>query len=165
MSLSQPSHHLRVPSEVLPPLRSSSPASHWSSDSSDMESVSTAESSSPPRTPEMAMEVDPVPYVPNSKSEEPSIPQLTATPSKPKTHPVHVHSHHHHQRLSSALQLLKSFPVPHFHHHHNPSATSSTTSSSSSSIGSSNPSSFSLHFRGCKSNFAVPPPRTAAVAV
>ncbi|KAI0685042.1 hypothetical protein BC835DRAFT_1421641 [Cytidiella melzeri] len=40
-------------------------------------------------------------------------------------------SHHHHHRLSSALHLLKSFPMPHFHHAHS----TTTSSSSSSSLG------------------------------
>ncbi|CAL1705777.1 unnamed protein product [Somion occarium] len=172
MSLSNPNHHTRTPATaVLSPLRSSSPESHWSSDSSDMESISTDESSSP-RTPEMVMEVDAASFVPTSSKEELSPADhahLASAPSKSKAESASVHSHTSHQRLSSALQILRSFPMlPHFHHTSTTSSASSSATSSSSSLGStsSSSSSFSIPFRGCKpAHFAAPALRTTSVSV
>ncbi|KAH8099610.1 hypothetical protein BXZ70DRAFT_237894 [Cristinia sonorae] len=130
MALLHPARHSRAaPAHVRKPIHHHRQVSHWSSDSSsDLESVSSAEST-PPRTPE-PMDVDSASsYVVRSFKHEPaasSVQQFSAAPPS-KQEP-------HHQRLSSALNILRSFPIPHFHHGSSSSSSSTPSSSSSSSL-------------------------------
>ncbi|TCD65928.1 hypothetical protein EIP91_001996 [Steccherinum ochraceum] len=134
------SHHAHLMTLIHPhrhsiraPIRRRSVGSRWSSDSSDMESVSSAESTSPPRTPDIAMEVDSASYVsPSSKPDSHS----SSAASQQFSAPTAVQTKEsHHQRLSSALNILRSFPMPHFHHNY-ATQTSSTSSSSLSTTAS-----------------------------
>ncbi len=95
--------------------RSSPLGSRWSVDSSEMDvdSESSFESVSLPRTPE--------PHAP-----APAAPFPSAKPAESHVHFAahddgHEH-HHHHRARASALSILRSFPIPHFHSHHQPHA-------------------------------------------
>ncbi|EIW60331.1 uncharacterized protein TRAVEDRAFT_145635 [Trametes versicolor FP-101664 SS1] len=93
--------------------RSSPLGSRWSVDSSEMDvdSESSFESVSLPRTPE--------PHAPAA------VPFPATKPADSHVHFAHDdgHEHHHHHRArSSALSILRSFPIPHFHSHHQPHA-------------------------------------------
>ncbi|KAI0784426.1 hypothetical protein C8Q75DRAFT_724520 [Abortiporus biennis] len=117
--------------------RHTSPRSRWSSDSSDLDSLSSVESMSPPHTPaHVGMDIDSASYVqPSSKhtpEEHPTIPVSTVTTSKPQPKAESVHSTTHH-RIASAFSILRSFPLPHFHHSQASSHPLQSTSSSASS--------------------------------
>lgn len=75
------------------------------------------------------------------------LPIATKVPIVPsqstRDYPSHQQSHH---RLSSALQLLKSFPIPHFHH----SNSSSHSSSEPSPLSSASTSSSAASFQSCR---------------
>lgn len=148
MSLTRPlrRHHVkfrptsRTPRSEHSRTHSPAPVSHWSSDSStdlDMDSDSSFESVSPPRTP-MEVELDAA-YLPSlpkyTPDEHPHAPQLVLPPAPSHPHATKVHadavymrplpqpSHSRPQsaqprspapsRMDSALQLLHSFPLPH----------------------------------------------------
>ncbi|KAI0636492.1 hypothetical protein C8Q77DRAFT_1070909 [Trametes polyzona] len=101
--------------------RSSPMGSRWSTDSSDMDvdSESSFESVSLPRTPEPHAPVPAAP-LPSGKSQHVQF----APSAQPHVHDdAHHHDHHHHHHghhktRASALSLLRSFPLPHFHSHH-----------------------------------------------
>ncbi|THH28210.1 hypothetical protein EUX98_g5982 [Antrodiella citrinella] len=159
VSLTHPHRHSRA--AVHPPVGKRQAISHWSSDSSsDMDSVSSADSSSLPRTPELPMEVDPPAYVsPSAKSDPHAISAQqftapTAASSKQESH---------HQRLSSALNILRSFPIPHFHHYSSSPQSASTAQTSASSSASS----VTSYARRCKpiAPAQMVPSRTASVFV
>lgn len=147
------SHHDGILS-LVHPHRAAAPThahqhSRWSTDSSETEfsSGSSATSSSPPRTP--LMEVDS--YVPPSKHE---LPVAMEVDPQPKAAPVSHHHHHHHRLSSTAMSILRSFPIPHFHHGSNPSPSSSSSLSPSSTLASSSSS----------SNASIPLPTHSRVA-
>ncbi|KAH9900756.1 hypothetical protein C8Q73DRAFT_662322 [Cubamyces lactineus] len=105
--------------------RSSPLGSRWSTDSSDMDvdSESSFESVSLPRTPEPHAPVSSVPFPAAAVAEKPQ--HVDFAPST-RAH-LHEHEHHEHQHHSppvhraraSALSILRSFPLPlpHFHSH------------------------------------------------
>ncbi|RPD71453.1 hypothetical protein L226DRAFT_538024 [Lentinus tigrinus ALCF2SS1-7] len=122
LALSRPAHtHVTVREHhQRHARRTSSPlGSRWSTDSSDMdvdsESSESLESLSLPRTPEPLASSVPFPTKPELDF---SANVAVAHDSEP--HHPHHHSHPHHQSAhqrvrSSALSLLRSFPMP-FHH-------------------------------------------------
>ncbi|OJT03532.1 PHO85 cyclin-2 [Trametes pubescens] len=95
--------------------RSSPLGSRWSVDSSEMDvdSESSFESVSLPRTPEPHAPAPAAPF-PSAKSAESHV-HFAAHDDG------HEH-HHHHRARASALSILRSFPIPHFHSHHQPHA-------------------------------------------
>ncbi|OBZ69245.1 PHO85 cyclin-9 [Grifola frondosa] len=114
MALMHPHRHPQ-PKFQSAPARSSkrdvSPSrSHWSSDSSDsdmdVDSESSFESVSPPHTPEQHIHA-PLP------TKHDHI-MLTPAPSHLSTESVQAGSHFPARARSSAMQLLRSFPIPHF---------------------------------------------------
>ena len=156
ISITRP--HLRVTVTEAPSVRSplqydstnrlahnASPKSHWSSDSSDMDSLSSLESGSPPHTPaHPAMDVDTASYVPAPSKHTPEYLNVSSVRSPPK--PAKESSH---RRLSSAFQLLRSFPLPQFHHSR-PNSSATTPSSTLPSSTSSSATSLSIPSTGCK---------------
>ncbi|KAI9069661.1 hypothetical protein FKP32DRAFT_1586715 [Trametes sanguinea] len=123
--------------------RTSSPlGSRWSSDSSDMDvdSESSFESVSLPRTPEPHVPVSSVPF-PDAKSQHVDFAPATqahlsvqedassaSLPQQPH------HSPAHHRARVSALSILRSFPIPHFHSHCQHKAAASAASHPVSAI-------------------------------
>ncbi|KAI0647618.1 hypothetical protein C8Q79DRAFT_907841 [Trametes meyenii] len=103
--------------------RSSPLGSHWSADSSEMDvdSESSFESVSLPRTPEPHAPVSAVPF-PAAKEQHVDFAPSTHAhihddAHHPHPHPHHSHSHSQHRARASALSILRSFPLPHFHSH------------------------------------------------
>ncbi|OSD08262.1 hypothetical protein PYCCODRAFT_1441233 [Trametes coccinea BRFM310] len=132
----RPSHQRHV-------RRTSSPlGSRWSSDSSDMDvdSESSFESVSLPRTPEPHVPVSSVPF-PDSKSQHvdfaPATQAHLASSEDASTASLPQQPHHspaHHRARASALSILRSFPIPHFHSHCQPKASASAASHTVSAI-------------------------------
>ncbi|KAL7283836.1 hypothetical protein ACG7TL_003276 [Trametes sanguinea] len=132
----RPSHQRHV-------RRTSSPlGSRWSSDSSDMDvdSESSFESVSLPRTPEPHVPVSSVPF-PDSKSQHvdfaPATQAHLASSEDASTASLPQQPHHspaHHRARASALSILRSFPIPHFHSHCQTKASASAASHTVSAI-------------------------------
>lgn len=139
-----PRNHHRSHTKMAP---TAAPSSHWSDSSDSGSDASTTPSTSPmPETPRMDVEPTFVPALVKQSPEE------VAHPHRAAPHPTIIHADAHqahghkpetqHRRISSALQLLRSFPIPHFHHSSSTdsplsaSSTSSNTSSSNSSAAS-----------------------------
>ncbi|CDO70314.1 hypothetical protein BN946_scf184843.g3 [Trametes cinnabarina] len=108
--------------------RTSSPlGSRWSTDSSDMDvdSESSSESLSLPRTPEPHVPVSSVPFPASSKAAEnvdfaPATQVRLSTSDDASSASLPQQPHHspaHHRARASALSILRSFPIPHFHSH------------------------------------------------
>ncbi|KAI0374601.1 hypothetical protein BV20DRAFT_1010067 [Pilatotrama ljubarskyi] len=109
--------------------RSSPLGSRWSSDSSDMDvdSESSFESVSLPRTPEPHAPVSAVPFPIKSQhldfapSTHAHLHEQAAAHQQqhPHQHQPEPHPQHHpqHRARASALSILRSFPLPHFHSH------------------------------------------------
>ncbi|KAI0351547.1 hypothetical protein OH77DRAFT_1410994 [Trametes cingulata] len=107
--------------------RSSPLGSRWSSDSSDMDvdSESSFESVSLPRTPEPHAPVAAVPF-PGKEQHLDFAPSThahlheqaaAAAAHQPHHHQPQQHHHTQHRARASALSILRSFPIPHFHSH------------------------------------------------
>ncbi|KAH9848830.1 hypothetical protein C2E23DRAFT_841776 [Lenzites betulinus] len=96
--------------------RSSPLGSRWSVDSSEMDvdSESSFESVSLPRTPEPHAPVAAAPF-PSAKPEQ-HVHFAAAAHPHVQEHDAE-HAHHPRSRASSALSILRSFPIPHFNSH------------------------------------------------
>ncbi|KAF7793300.1 hypothetical protein EIP86_004412 [Pleurotus ostreatoroseus] len=156
------------------------PPSRWSSsESSDSDEESA--SSTPLQTPDMDVDAPFVPVALAKHTPEevhhPAAAPLVRTPA-PSVHPVHAkptaadlhvhavsaHAPSSHPRLSSALQLLRSFPIPHFHSSSSSSSLSSSSPHSSSSSASSSSASSAVSIPPCKPvHLAAPRARPAQV--
>jgi hypothetical protein len=128
-------HHRHHHRAAVKPTSASLP-SRWSDSSDSSSDLSTSPATSPlPVTPRAEAEGTYAAVVHSSPEEIASAQELI------KTRPADSHSQtHHHKCISSALSLLRSFPMPHFHHPQtsplsaSSSGSSSTACSSTSSI-------------------------------
>ncbi|EKM54987.1 uncharacterized protein PHACADRAFT_160926 [Phanerochaete carnosa HHB-10118-sp] len=128
-----PRNHHRSHRKASPP---PSLPSRWSVSTDSDSDHSTSPSQSPmPLTPPHA-DVEPTYVAAISASPEPIVaaaaPEPHPTPAKAKSVEVVSHPPHSHRRFSALHNMLRSFPIPHFHH-------SSSSSSSASSLASVSP--------------------------
>ncbi|KAI0339989.1 hypothetical protein BDW22DRAFT_1347090 [Trametopsis cervina] len=130
--------------------------SRWSDDESESED----EEDRMPVTP--ALPHESTTDIAVAKHEEQSHPHHHPEPVESKPAPL-VHHHQqqqqHHHRLSNALHLLKSFPIPHFHHSHHHHRSSSGSSSEEVS-----PVSSCASSSGSSVSGSIPMPMPVAIA-
>ncbi|KAJ3475210.1 hypothetical protein NLI96_g11986 [Meripilus lineatus] len=152
ISITRP--HLRITISEAPSVRSplplntppASPKSRWSSDSSDLDTLSSVESGSPPHTPaHPAMDVDTASVVP-APSKHTS--EYLAVSSNSVPSPSKPAKESNPRRLSNAFQLLRAFPLPQFHSRQSSSAATSSSTLASSTL--SSDMSLSIPSTGCK---------------